>query len=384
VLTCLIDNTAAILAIMDWLSRSSASGTLVHTGPPLTMRTFLVAVIKAYEIQGCFLLRNAFNAVGIDHVMLVKVASTAVVSWLLGLSEEQTMAAISHAWMDVAPLRVYRSGSNTIPRKGWAAGDACMRAIHFALLVRRGQSGSPTPLTMPRWGFYATKWHKAEKFDLPKPYTSWVIENIFFKVMPVEGFCIAPVEAAVEQSRLLREKGLNPSKDIAKIEIRTNSAADTITNKSGKLHNAADRDHCMQYVVAVALLKGAAPDSTDYEDASEWASSATIEELRNKTVVWVDDQLTQDQLNPDKKSLASGVVVHLTNGEVLQEVLVEFPNGHVESALTLASVYEKFKRNMGLMFSDEEVKGIEDFVDGGGDKSISEFVDLLVRDEFGA
>lgn len=208
---------------MDWLSRSSASGTLVHTGPPLTMRTFLVAVIKAYEIQVCFLLRNAFNAVGIDHVMLVKVASTAVVSWLLGLSEEQTMAAISHAWMDVAPLRVYRSGSNTIPRKGWAAGDACMRAIHFALLVRRGQPGSPTPLTMPRWGFYATKWHKAEKFDLPKPYTSWVIENIFFKVMPVEGFCIAPVEATCCARRVSTRRKTSPRLKSGRTQLQTRS-----------------------------------------------------------------------------------------------------------------------------------------------------------------
>ena len=281
------DNIGAILAVTDWLSRSSANGSMTHKGPPLTINTLLTAIVKAYEIQGCFLLRNAFNAHGLDHVILVKLASTAVVSWLLGLSNEQTKAAISHVWMDGHPLRVYRSGLNTIPRKGWAAGDACMRAVHLALLVRAGQLGSPTALTMPRWGFYATMWGGKE-FELPS-MGSWVIENVFFKVMPVEGHGISAVEAALVHGDTLRARGLDPSQDVAKIEIRTNAAANLIINKAGTLTNAADRDHCMQYVVALALLKGGAPEVQDFQDHSPWATNTSLSSLREKIDIREDE-----------------------------------------------------------------------------------------------
>ena len=347
------------------------------------MHTFLTAVIKAYEIQGLFLLRNAFNAHGMDHTILVKLASTAVVSWLLGLTEDQTMAAISHVWMDVSPLRVYRAGSNTIPRKGWAAGDACMRAVQFALLTRAGQPGAPTVLTMPRWGFYATAWRGGPEFVLPKPYTTWVIENVFYKVMPVEGHGIAAVEAALIQSQRLRDQGRlgrDSVKDIARIDIRTCAAANMIINKSGPLFNAADRDHCMQFVVAVAMIKGAVPEAIDYQDESPFSSSAAVDSLRRKIHIRADEELTRDYLDWEKKSIPSAVTVHLVGGEVLEEVLVEFPVGHVESGQTLANVRRKFGRNMGLMFSEEETKAIEKVVQEGGESSISGFVDLLVRD----
>lgn len=374
------DNLGAILAIMDWLSRSGASKRLVHKGPPLTMDTFIDAVVKVYEIQGCFLLRNAFNAYGLDHTILVKPASNAVVSWLLGLSEEQTLASISHVWMDGSPLRVYRAGSNTVPRKGWAAGDGCMRAVQFALLVRSGQPGSPTVLTMPRWGFYAATWRGSGPFVLPKPYSIWVIENIFFKVMPVEGHGIAAVEAAVNHAQSLRARGFNDMLNIiARIKIRTWASANMIINKKGVLYNAADRDHCMQYVVAVAFLKGAAPTAGDFQDDGEFANSPAVEALREKIDIVPDESLTADYLNAGKKSIPSAITVHLTNGDILDEILVEFPLGHVENKGTHVAVIEKYRRNLALLFSEHEIANIEAAVNEGGDRDISDFLDLLVR-----
>ncbi|OKL57050.1 hypothetical protein UA08_07375 [Talaromyces atroroseus] len=374
------DNLGALLAVMDWLSRAATSGRLVHRGPPLTIDTLITAVIKVYEIQGCLLLRNAFNAVGLDHTILVKLASTAVVSWLLGLSEDQTLAAISHAWMDLAPLRVYRSGSNTIPRKGWAAGDACMRAVQFALLTRTGQPGAPTPLTMPRWGFYASIWRNGAPFTLPKPYTTWVVENVFFKVMPVEGHGIAAVQAAVVQAQRMLHRGLlDPVKDIHRIEIRTCAAAHLIIDKNGPLHNAADRDHCMQYCVAVALLKGAAPEAGDFQDGSLYASSQAVEDLRAKIKIRPDESLTADYLDLDKKSIPSALAIHLTNGDVLEEVLVEFPLGHVRNPGTHAAVVHKYRQNLALLFSRSEIEEIEKIVNSGGDRNVSDLLDLLVR-----
>lgn len=365
----------------DWLSRSSASGSITPTGPPLTINTLLTAIIKAYEIQGCFLLRNAFNARGLDHVILVKLASTAVVSWLLGLSEEQTMAAISHVWMDGHPLRVYRSGLNTIPRKGWAAGDACMRAVHLALLVKAGQLGSPTALTMPRWGFYATMWD-GKNFELPKPMGSWVVENVFFKVMPVEGHGISAVEAALVHGETLRARGLDPGWDVAEVAIRTNQAARLIIDKRGILTNAADRDHCMQYVVALALLKGRAPEAQDFQDSSPWATSAALSSLREKIVIREDAQMTRDYLDWRKKSLASGVTVTLIGGSRLDEVLTEFPVGHINSDKTAEKVREKLVRNLGLVFSPRETARAVEMLEEG-DGCIHRFVDLFARDTDG-
>lgn len=378
------DNLGALLSVMDWLSRSSESGRLVHIGPPLTMRTLLEATIKAYEIQGCFLLRNAFNAVGLDHTILVKLASTAVVSWLLGLTKAQVMAAISHVWMDVAPLRVYRAGSNTISRKGWAAGDACMRAVQFALLTRLGQPGAPTALSMPRWGFYATTWRGQPPFQFPKSYGTWVIENIFYKVMPVEGHGIAAVEAAVVQAGRLRDcsgssSSIGPVEDIERIEIRTCAAANMIINKRGTLYNAADRDHCMQYVVAVALLKGSAPEAADFQDSSDYVSSPDVAALREKINIHADEELTKDYMNLDKKSIPSAIKVVLSDGQILDEVLVEFPLGHMENPGTARAVKEKFVRNMSLLFSEREIEEVETSVKQGGDMRISSFLDQLAR-----
>ena len=256
-----------------------------------------------------------------------------------------------------------------------------MRAVHLALLARAGQVGSPTALTMPRWGFYATTFGGRE-FDLPKVFDSWAIENIFFKIMPVEGHGISAVEAALIQGNLIRERGLDPVKDIANIEIRTNAAADMIINKTGTLTNPADRDHCMQYVVALAFLKGSAPEAQDFQDDSPWATSAGLAALRERTGIRADQQLTRDYLDFNKKSLASGVTVKLANGSVLDEVMIEFPVGHVQSSQTEARVREKFLNNMGLMFSSTETMEIIEAVERE-DMSISSFVDLFVRKSHG-
>jgi 2-methylcitrate dehydratase len=325
-----------------------------------------VVLIKAYEIQGCMLLCNAFNMYGLDHVVLVKLASTAVVSWLLGLTEDQTLAAISQVWMDGHALRVYRQKGNTIPRKG---------------LTRDGQPGSPTPLSMPRWGFYANCFGN-KRFELPKDYDSWVIENIIFKVMAVEGHGIASVEAALRQVEVLRSRNLNAETDITRIIIRTNAATDMIINKTGKLNNPADRDHCLQHLVALTFLKGKLPEAEDFLDGSSWSRSSEMDILRGKIEISVDEQFTRDYMDLNIKSVASGLAVECSNGLRLDEIVIHFPIGHGKNPKTLEVIKEKFHQNMGLMFSKDEVDEILALVnnEGAEEKPVSELLDLLVRE----
>lgn len=321
-------------------------------------------------------MQNAFNAYGIDHVVLVKLASTAVVSWLLGLTEAQTMAAISHVWMDGQPTRVYRSRGNTIPRKGWAAGDAARRAVQLALYVQAGQPGAPQALTAKPWGFWTRTFQ--DGFVLPRPFGTWTIQNTLFKTMPVEGHGVSAVEAALLQCRRLVEKGLDPIKDIQRIDLRTTAAADLIINKTGPLHNAADRDHCIQYVVALAFLKGDAPEAVDFLDHNPWAVCEDLASLRDRIKISSDPELTRDYLGLDKKSIGTGVTVIVRDGSILPEILVEYPVGHVRSPQTKAEVNAKFWRNMTRMFSEAETIQISDLV-RDGDLPVKEFVSLLAR-----
>lgn len=262
------DNLGAMIAVADWLGRSSRESSQA-SGPPLNIRTLLIAMIKAYEIEGCFQIANAFNAVGIDHTILVKVASTAVISWLFGLSEEQALAALSHAWMDGHPLRTFRAAPNTVSRKGWATGDACMRAVHLVILTRAGQEGSLTPLTAPRWGFYDSLFQHKE-FSLPVPYGEAIIHKSVVKLMACEGHGLTAAEASLQLSKELSNAGLDPAQSVDKIEVRTHLPAIIIIDKTGDLHNAADRDHCIQYVIAVILLKGSFIEAQDYQNESPW------------------------------------------------------------------------------------------------------------------
>ena len=333
-------------------------------------------MIKAYEIQGCFQLQNQFNAVGLDHTILVKLASTAVVSWLLGLDEDQILAAISHVWMDNSPLRVYRATPNTVSRKGWAAGDACMRAVQLGLLVRCGQRGAPSVLTTSRLGFYDAMWHGKE-FQLPKAYGSWVMENIFFKVVPAEGHGISAMEAVLQQSAMLRARGRDPIRDIKCVKVRTMSAAVRIISKTGKLHNAADRDHCIQYMLAVVLLKNSTIEVADYQDESPWATDARVDALRAQMEILEDEQFTKDYLDVEKKSAASAVAIIFNDGSELDEVVVEYPVGHVENRQTLTAVRDKFRNNMGRVYNESE---IDDMIRATAqdDMPVSLFVDLFV------
>ncbi|KAJ5776626.1 uncharacterized protein N7511_001637 [Penicillium nucicola] len=372
------DNIGAILPLMDWLSRSSASGRRVHKGPPLTMQTLLIALVKAYEVQGCYQMQNAFNAYGIDHVVLVKLASAAVVSWLLGLSQEQAMATISNVWMDGHPSRVYRSGANTILRKGWAAGDAARRAVQLALIVERGQPGSPEALSAKPWGFWERTFGETG-FKFPRPFGSWTVKNILFKVMPVEGHAISAVEASILNGRRFRQQGLaDPLGQIKRIDLRTTAAADLIVNKKGTLHNAADRDHCIQYVVALAFLKQEQPEAADFLDKSPWATSEELKSLREKTVVRADLELTQDYFNLDKKSIGAGMIVHLVDGSSMPEILIEYPLGHAKHPQTPAAVQKKFFQIMGQMFLATEIGRILGAVQKP-DMPVSDFVDLFVQ-----
>ncbi|TVY83943.1 2-methylcitrate dehydratase, partial [Lachnellula suecica] len=371
------DNIGALLAVSDWLCRTSAKGLLTdHKGPPLTVRTLLEATIKAYEIQGCFQICNSFNAFGLDHTILVKLASIAVVSWLLGLNETMAMNGLSQVWMDSAPLRTFRSAPNTISRKGWAAGDACMRAVHLALLTRSGQAGAPTVLTAARWGFYDSTW-RGKQFSLPKPYGTWVIENVFFKVIPAEGHGISAIEAALQLSSIMQKQGINPEHDIKTVRVRTHAAALTIISKAGDLQNAADRDHCIEYMIAVSLLKGSAIEAEDYWDESPWATARSVSILRSKIELREDPEYTEDYLNPNKKYAANGLTIELQDGSELQEVVIKFPVGHVENEHTLTSVEQKFMKNMGLMFSPLEIDKILKAVENET-TPISSLVDLLV------
>ncbi|KAL8788893.1 MAG: hypothetical protein Q9213_001416 [Squamulea squamosa] len=371
------DNIGSILAVADWLSRNPAETSDVT--PPLTIQTVLIALVKAYEIQGCFQILNAFNSVGLDHVILVKVASTAVVSWLLGLSESQAVHAISQAWMDGHPLRVYRHGQNTGPRKGWAGGDACMRAVQLALLTRSGQPGALTVLSAPRWGFKDAIFQGRE-FNFPRSFNSWVVENTIFKLTPVEAHALTAMEAMLKLRRILNEQAVELKDNISKIRVRTHAAACLIIDKSGPLNNAADRDHCMQYILAVTLLKGAQPDSCDFSDASPWAIDPRVEYLCKKIEIVESEQYTRDYLDEGKRSLASAVSVIFENGNRTEEVAIEHPLGSPKHPGTIGAVEAKIHRNLGLVFSRDKVEQIIAAVARKAETTmVHDFVDMLWR-----
>lgn len=337
-------------------------------------------MIKAYEIQGCFQIKNAFNKVGLDHTILVKVASTTVVSWMLGLTSEQALSALSHVWMDGHPLRSYRQSPNAGPRKGWAAGDACMRAVHLALLARAGQPGAPTVLTQPKWGFYDVLFD-GQCFQLPRPYGTWVMENIIFKVNTAEGHGMTGVEAALLISQVIFERNLSPERDIAHIRVRTQAAGMTIINKQGPLHNPADRDHCMRYMIAVVLLKGTMIDTSDYQDHSQWAGSTAVEQLRAKIDMVEDPGFTADYHDPAKRKVANALLVTMKDGTKLSEVVVDFPLGHPKRKDTVGAVKQKTRHNLALRFPQKQVDKIirttED--DSFLDMSTSIFVDMFAQ-----
>jgi len=345
------DNLGGILAVADWLSRIAvASGK-----PPLLMRDVLTAIIKAHEIQGVIALENSFNKVGLDHVLLVKVASTAVVSGLLGLSREETLAAVSLAWVDGQSLRTYRHAPNTGSRKSWAAGDATSRAVRLALMAKTGEMGYPSVLSAKTWGFYDVSF-KGQSFKFQRPYGSYVAENVLFKIsFPAEFHSQTAVEAAVTLHRQLKALG-KTTEDIKKITIRTHEACIRIIDKHGPLNNPADRDHCIQYMVAVPLIFGNLT-AADYED--KVAADPRIDALRAKIHCVEDAQFTRDYHDPEKRSIANALTVEFNDGSRLDEVVVEYPIGHRrrrEQGIPLLEA--KFRTNLARRFPEKQQQRI--------------------------
>jgi 2-methylcitrate dehydratase len=371
------DNLGGILAVADWLSRT----TVAEGRPPLKMTDVLIAMIKAHEIQGCIALENSFNKVGLDHVVLVKVASTAVVCQLLGLTREQTINALSLAWVDGQSLRTYRHAPNTGSRKSWAAGDATSRAVRLALMARAGEMGYPSALTAKTWGFYDISF-RGEEFKFQRPYGSYVMENVLFKISyPAEFHAQTAVEAAMKLRAQLDQRGIS-SETIKKIAIRTHEACLSIIDKKGPLANPADRDHCVQYMVAIPLLFGRLT-AADYEDAvaADPILGPRIDALRAKIECVEEPRFTADYHDPDKRSIANALRIELNDGSVLEET-VEYPIGHRrrrEEGLPL--LVEKFKTNLRRRFNEAQQQRILN-VSLDHDRLeamlVSEYVDLYV------
>jgi 2-methylcitrate dehydratase len=347
------DNLGGILATADWLSRNA----IVNGKKPLTMRDVLTAMIKAHEIQGCIALENSFNKVGLDHVVLVKVASTAVVAQLLGLTRDEILNAVSLAWVDGQSLRTYRHAPNTGSRKSWAAGDATSRAVRLALIAKTGEMGYPSVLSAKTWGFYDVLF-KGNAFKFQRPYGSYVMENVLFKIsFPAEFHAQTAVEAAMTTYAALAKVGKSAA-DIRKITIRTHEACIRIIDKKGPLDNPADRDHCIQYMVAIPLLYGHLT-AADYEDAV--ARDPRIDELRDKIECVEDASFTADYHDPSKRSIANAMTVELSTGEILPELVVEYPIGHARRRKDgIPLLEQKFKANLARRFPPKQQKNILD------------------------
>jgi 2-methylcitrate dehydratase len=364
------DNLGAILAVTDHLTRQ---------GQKFTVKDVLEAMIKAHEIQGGLALLNSYNRVGLDHVVLVKVASTAVVSKLLGLDRAQTIDAISQAWVDGQSLRTYRHAPNTGSRKSWAAGDACSRAVNLALLVKKGEMGLPSVLTAKTWGFYDVLF-KGKPFEFQRPFGSYVMENVLFKISyPAEFHAQTAVEAAHIIHNKLKAMG-KTSDDIKSVRIRTQEAAIRIIDKSGPLDNFADRDHAISYMVAYPLIHGRLT-TEDYTDNA--ASDPRIDALRAKTYCVEDKRFSVEYHDPEKRSIGNALLVELNDGTVLDEVEIEYPVGHKrrrEEGKPL--LIAKFKRHIAPHFDEAHQTKILDIVSSAEELSkmpVDKFTDLFVK-----
>jgi len=360
------DNLGGILATADWLARN---------GEKVLVKDVLTGMIKAHEIQGVLALENSFNRVGLDHVVLVKVASTAVVSKLLNLEYDEVVNAVSQAWVDGQSLRTYRHAPNTGSRKSWAAGDATSRGVRLALIAKTGEMGYPSVLSAKTWGFYDVLF-KGNEFRFQRPYGSYVMEQVLFKIsFPAEFHSQTAVEAAMQLHPAVK----NRIEDIKKITIRTHEAAIRIIDKKGPLNNPADRDHCIQYMVAVPLLYGRLT-AADYEDAV--ASDPKIDLLRDKIDCVEDPQFTRDYHDPEKRSIANALTVEFKDGKRLAETVVEYPIGHKRRRKEgMPVLVEKFRTNLARRFPPKQQKAILELcldAERLAATPVNEFVDLFV------
>ena len=334
------DNLSAILAVTDHISRKNVSEGL----KALTIHDVLTAMIKAHEIQGVMALKNSFNEKGLDHVILVKLASAAVAAGLLGCNEQQIFNAISNVWIDLGPLRTYRHWPNTGSRKSWAAGDAASRAVFLALQAKKGEMGYPTALTAPKWGFYDRFWN-GKPFSFEQSYGSYVMEHVLFKVSyPAEFHGQTAIEASIK----LHPAVVDRLDEISHVEITTQKAGKEIIDKEGPLQNPADRDHCIQYMTAIGLIFGNL-NAQDYENPR--ASDPRIDKLRAKMRVVINPQFTQDYYDATKRSIANSVQVFFKNNTTTEKVIIEYPIGHKSRRKEAIPLLEKkFKMNLATLF----------------------------------
>ena len=367
------DNLGAILSVCDFVSQQNVA----NGKEPLTMRTVLESMIMAHEIQGILALENSFNKVGLDHVILVKVASTAVASKLLGGSVDQIKDAVSQAWVDGQSLRTYRHAPNAGSRKSWAAGDATSRAVRLAMITMSGEMGYPGVLSAPVWGFEDVSFD-GEKLSLPQAFETYVMENILFKIsFPAEFHAQTAVEAAVKLHDEIKDK----IDDIKSVEITTHESAIRIISKVGELNNPADRDHCLQYMVAIGLIKGNLV-AEDYED--DVAEDPMIDKLREKMIIEEDDRYTKEYLESDKRSIANAIQIFFKDGTFTDKIEVEYPIGHRrrrEQGIPL--LIEKFERNLATQFSESRCSDINSLCSDQSkleSTAVNEFMDLFVME----
>ncbi|MEJ9212210.1 bifunctional 2-methylcitrate dehydratase/aconitate hydratase [Bacillus smithii] len=365
------DNLGGILAVADYISRSNVA----QGKEPLKMRAVLEAMIKAHEIQGVLALENSLNRVGLDHVLFVKVASTAVVTKLLGGKKEEIINALSNAWIDNSSLRTYRHAPNTGSRKSWAAGDATSRAVRLALMSLKGEMGYPTALSAPNWGFEDVLF-RGQKLKLARPFESYVMENVLFKISyPAEFHAQTAVECAIELHPEVKDR----LDEIEEVTITTHESAIRIIDKTGPLHNPADRDHCIQYITAVGLIYG---DLTadHYED--EIASDPRIDALREKMTVVENKQYSKDYLDPAKRSIANAVQIRFKDGTETRQVVREYPIGHrFRREEAIPKLLKKYENNLETRFTDKQINRILE-VSTDQERletmNVHEFVDLFV------
>lgn len=342
------DNLGGILAAADYISRTN----LAQGKKPIKMRAVLEAIIKAHEIQGVLALENSLNRVGLDHVLFVKIASTAVVTKLFGGGKEEVINALSNAWIDNSSLRTYRHAPNTGSRKSWAAGDATSRAVRLAMMTMKGEMGYPSALSAPNWGFEDVLF-RGQKLKLARPLESYVIENILFKISyPAEFHAQTAAECAIE----LHPEVKNRLEEIKEVIITTHESAIRIIDKTGPLHNPADRDHCIQYITAIGLIYG---DITadHYED--EIAQDPRIDALREKMTVVENQQFSKDYLDPDKRSIANAVQIRFKDGTETRQVVREYPIGHrFRRKEGLPKLIQKYENNLATKFPSKQLKQI--------------------------
>lgn len=363
------DNLGAILAVADYVSRQARQA----GKRSLTMQDVLIAMVKAHEIQGCFALLNSFNRVGLDHVILVKLASAAVVSKMLGLDRDGILRTLSQVFVDGQSLRTYRHAPNAGSRKSWAAGDATARAVFLALLTKRGEMGYPSALTASKWGFYDVLF-KGKPFEFQRPLGSYVMENVLFKLSyPAEFHAQTAVECAVILHAMAKDK----LDSIERIELKTHESAIRIISKTGPLHNPADRDHCLQYMVAVALLEG---DLTAHHYEDDYARNPMIDAIRDKMLVSEEPRFSADYHDPDKRSIANSMRLCFKDGTMSDWVTVEYPIGHKRRRQEGLPVLEqKFKNNISQVFDAVQCTKITDILTSANSlasMAVDEFMDM--------